>query len=476
MALNISAKEVNELRQKTGSGMMDCKKALVQAEGDFNKAIDILRKKGQKVSEARSNRETSEGIVIYKLNSSEDKASILSFTCETDFVAKNEEFKDLASKILDLAFDNSLNSVGDILKKDLYSNTVEQHIVNLIGKIGEKIEITEYKTLEGGKIVPYIHAGNKLGVLVSLSNVSSVDYISVGKDVAMQIAAMNPIAINSDQVDQSVIDKEIEIGKDQARKEGKTEQIIDRAFDSKGGDIRDEDLKIISVLSEVTISEIKTRDHLEKYVKKEMNTLAPNISSIAGENIGARLIAKAGSLEKLARLPSSTIQILGAEKALFRALKTASKPPKHGILFQHDDIHAAPKWQRCKIARSLASKIAIAARVDAYRGVKMDGSIETSLKNRIDEIKKLKKPKFKKQSQSDSFVSNRSSRGSLRDDKPRYKQYSKYGKIKRRSQSVHKSDRRSKYEKSSANTKDLRRSKAHNKSKRRSKSGRKTQS
>ena len=233
MAVNISAKEVNELRQKTGSGMMDCKKALVQAKGDFNKAIDILRKKGQKVSEARSNRETSEGIVIYKLNSSEDKASILSFTCETDFVAKNEEFKDLASKILDLAFDNSLNSVGDILKKDLYSNTVEQHIVNLIGKIGEKIEITEYKTLEGGKIVPYIHAGNKLGVLVSLSNVSSVDYISVGKDVAMQIAAMNPIAINSDQVDQSVVDKEIEIGKDQARKEGKPEQIIEKIAQGK---------------------------------------------------------------------------------------------------------------------------------------------------------------------------------------------------------------------------------------------------
>ena len=233
MALNISAKEVNELRQKTGSGMMDCKKALVQAEGDFNKAIDILRKKGQKVSEARSNRETSEGIIIYKLNSSEDKASILSFTCETDFVAKNEEFKDLASKILDLAFDNSLNSVGDILKKDLYSNTVEQHIVNLIGKIGEKIEIREYKTLEGEKIVPYIHAGNKLGVLVALSNISSIDYISVGKDVAMQIAAMNPIAINSDQVDQSVVDKEIEIGKDQALKEGKPEQIIEKIAQGK---------------------------------------------------------------------------------------------------------------------------------------------------------------------------------------------------------------------------------------------------
>ena len=231
--MSIDASVVKELRDKTGAGMMDCKKALVQAEGDFKKAIDILRKKGQKVSEARSNRETSEGIVIYKLNSSEDKASILSFTCETDFVAKNEEFKDLASKILDLAFDNSLNSVGDILKKDLYSNTVEQHIVNLIGKIGEKIEIREYKNLEGEKIVPYIHAGNKLGVLVSLSNVSSVDYISVGKDVAMQIAAMNPIAINSDQVDQSVVDKEIEIGKDQARKEGKPEQIIEKIAQGK---------------------------------------------------------------------------------------------------------------------------------------------------------------------------------------------------------------------------------------------------
>ena len=233
MAVNISAKEVNELRQKTGSGMMDCKKALVQAEGDFNKAIDILRKKGQKVSEARSNRETSEGIVIYKLNSSEDKASILSFTCETDFVAKNEEFKELATRILDLAFDNSLNSVGDILKTNLDTNTVEQHIVNLIGKIGEKIEIREYKNLEGEKIVPYIHAGNKLGVLVALSNISSIDYISVGKDVAMQIAAMNPIAISSDQVDQSVVDKEIEIGKDQARKEGKPEQIIEKIAQGK---------------------------------------------------------------------------------------------------------------------------------------------------------------------------------------------------------------------------------------------------
>ena len=233
MSVNISAKEVNELRQKTGSGMMYCKKALVEAGGDFHKAIDILRKKGQKVSAARSNRETSEGIVIYKLSSNEDKASILSFTCETDFVAKNEDFQELASRILDTAFENNFSSVEEILSSKLDSLTIEQEIVNLIGKIGEKIELRQFENLEGEKIVPYIHAGNKLGVLVSLVNTSSVDYVSAGKDVAMQIAAMNPIALNKDGVDQSVIDKEIEIGKEQAIKEGKPENIVEKIAQGK---------------------------------------------------------------------------------------------------------------------------------------------------------------------------------------------------------------------------------------------------
>ena len=213
--------------------MMDCKKALVEAGGDFDKAIDILRKKGQKVSAARSNRETSEGIVIYKLSSNEDKASILSFTCETDFVAKNEDFQELASRILDTAFENNFSSVEEILSSKLDSLTIEQEIVNLIGKIGEKIELRQFENLEGEKIVPYIHAGNKLGVLVSLVNTSSVDYVSAGKDVAMQIAAMNPIALNKDGVDQSVIDKEIEIGKEQAIKEGKPENIVEKIAQGK---------------------------------------------------------------------------------------------------------------------------------------------------------------------------------------------------------------------------------------------------
>ena len=230
MGVNISAKDVNELRKKTGSGMMDCKKALVEAEGDFQKAIDILRKKGQKVSAARSNRETSEGVVLCKLNSDESQASILSFTCETDFVAKNEDFQSLAQDIMEVAFENNLESIDEVLASEINGSTIEQLIV---GKIGEKIKILDFQIMSGEKIVPYIHVGSKLGVLVSLNNTANTDYVTAGKDIAMQIAAMNPIALDRDQVDQSVVEKEIEIGKEQARKEGKPEQIIEKIAQGK---------------------------------------------------------------------------------------------------------------------------------------------------------------------------------------------------------------------------------------------------
>ena len=233
MGVNISAKDVNELRKKTGSGMMDCKKALVEAEGDFQKAIDILRKKGQKVSAARSNRETSEGVVLCKLNSNESHASILSFTCETDFVAKNEDFQSLAQDIMEVAFENNLESIDEVLASEINGSTIEQLILEMVGKIGEKIEISDFQIMSGEKIVPYIHAGSKLGVLVSLNNTTNTDYVTAGKDIAMQIAAMNPIALDRDQVDQSVVEKEIEIGKEQARKEGKPEQIIEKIAQGK---------------------------------------------------------------------------------------------------------------------------------------------------------------------------------------------------------------------------------------------------
>lgn len=233
MGVNISAKDVNELRKKTGSGMMDCKKALVEAEGDFQKAIDILRKKGQKVSVARSNRETSEGLVLCKLNSDESQASILSFTCETDFVAKNKDFQSLAQDIMEVAFENNLESIDEVLASEINGSTIEQLIVEMVGKIGEKIKISDFQIMSGEKIVPYIHAGSKLGVLVSLNNTTNTDYVTAGKDIAMQIAAMNPIALDRDQVNQSVVEKEIEIGKEQARKEGKPDQIIEKIAQGK---------------------------------------------------------------------------------------------------------------------------------------------------------------------------------------------------------------------------------------------------
>ena len=167
--------------------------------------------------------------------------------------------------------------------------------------------------------------------------------------------------------------------------EKKLDAIFSAAEDSKGGEINSKDLSIISILSDNVINLVKVRDKMLNYISDLMNNIAPNLSAIAGPTIGARLIAKSGGMMKLARLPSSTIQVLGAEKALFRSLKSGSRPPKHGIIFQHDKVHSSPKWQRGKIARSLASKIAIAARIDVFRGSK-EIDIEHSLDERYREI------------------------------------------------------------------------------------------
>ena len=167
--------------------------------------------------------------------------------------------------------------------------------------------------------------------------------------------------------------------------EKKLDAIFSAAQDSKGGEINSKDLSIISILSENVINLVKVRDKMLNYISDLMNNVAPNLSAIAGPTIGARLIAKSGGMMKLARLPSSTIQVLGAEKALFRSLKSGSRPPKHGIIFQHDKVHSSPKWQRGKIARSLAAKIAIAARIDVFRGSK-EIDIEHSLDERYREI------------------------------------------------------------------------------------------
>ncbi len=224
----ISAQEVNKLRQMTGAGMMDCKKALTEAEGDFDKAIELLRKKGQKLSAKRADRETKEGVVVVKSSEDHKEAVLVAFTCETDFVAKNEDFVALANEIVDVAFANKPADVEALKTISLGDITVGEKIVENIGKIGEKLEVTAYEVLSGEAVVPYIHAGSKLGVLVALKGVNGTDVSAAGRDVAMQIAAMNPLAVDKSGVDSSVVEKEIEIGKEQARQEGKPEAMLEK--------------------------------------------------------------------------------------------------------------------------------------------------------------------------------------------------------------------------------------------------------
>ena len=229
----VTAQEVNKLRKMTGAGMMDCKKALVEADGDFDKAIEILRKKGQKVSEKRADRETTEGAVFIKNNQDETLAVLVAIGCETDFVAKNDDFQQLGKDILAVAFKNKPADVEVLKTLKIGDLTVDEKIIELVGKIGEKIEIVSYETLEGEKVIPYIHAGNKLGVMVALKGVGGADVAVAGKDVAMQIAAMKPVAVDKDDVDQAIVEKELEIGREQAIAEGKPENIVDKIAEGK---------------------------------------------------------------------------------------------------------------------------------------------------------------------------------------------------------------------------------------------------
>lgn len=224
----ITATDVNKLRQMTGAGMMDCKKALVEADGDFDKAIEILRKKGQKLSEKRADRETKEGSVFVRTSEDKTSAIIISFTCETDFVAKNEDFQSLGNEIADAAMANKPADLAALNELSLGELTVQAKTTEYVGKIGEKLEVTHYEMLTSEQVASYIHSNGKLGVLVALTGTGGNDVSDAGKDVGMQIAAMSPVAVDKDGVDQATIEKEIEIGKEQARQEGKPEQIIEK--------------------------------------------------------------------------------------------------------------------------------------------------------------------------------------------------------------------------------------------------------
>lgn len=230
---NITAADVSKLRNATGAGMMDCKKALVESDGDFDKAIEIIRKKGQAMANKRADREASEGVVLAKVNDSRTKAVMVVMNCETDFVAKNEGFVALAQSILDVALNNNVKDIEALKQLKVNGKLIADAIMEEVGKIGEKIDISLLDILEAPSVIAYIHAGNKLATMVGF-NIAGID-LQVSKDIAMQVAAMNPVAIDKDFVSQSVIDKELEIGMEQARNEGKPEAMLEKIAQGKLG-------------------------------------------------------------------------------------------------------------------------------------------------------------------------------------------------------------------------------------------------
>jgi elongation factor Ts len=229
---NITAADVNKLRMQTGAGMMDCKKALTEAEGDFEKAIDILRKKGAKVAANRGDREAKEGQVIAKVTSDGKRGVIVAVNCETDFVAKNEDFANFANTILNIAIEKNPSSI-DELKALPYNSeiTINDKIMEQVGKIGEKIDVTRYEVIEAAKVIAYNHPGNRLATIVGFSKADVKD--EVAKDVAMQIAAMAPVAVDKGDVDQVTLDRELDIAREQVRAEGKPEDMVEKIAQGK---------------------------------------------------------------------------------------------------------------------------------------------------------------------------------------------------------------------------------------------------
>jgi len=227
--MSISAAQVNELRKKTGAGMMDCKKALEESNGDFEKAIEFLRKKGAAIAAKRAEKTANEGVIATRVSDDNKYGVIVEINCETDFVAKSEDFVNLVNQVVTMAFDSKVMSIDELLEKNPDVNNL---VNDVMGKVGEKTEIRRlaaYK-VDNGFVVDYIHMGSKLGVLLKFENVSSAnsDLASLAKDISMQIAAMNPICVYREQVPSDLIEKEMEIYKELARKEGKPENILEK--------------------------------------------------------------------------------------------------------------------------------------------------------------------------------------------------------------------------------------------------------
>jgi len=218
--VTISAADVNKLRQQTGAGMMDCRKALIESNGDFEKAIDYLRAKGQKVAANRSDREAKEGVVIAKASADNTYGVVLLLSSETDFVAKNQEFIDFAQKVADTALASKTTTIDELKAVSLDGATVGERLLEMVAKIGEKIDVTRFEQVSADTVIPYIHGNFRIGVLVGLNKAASENVVAAGKDVAMQIAAMNPLAVDAAGVPQETVDREKAIAIEQIVAEG----------------------------------------------------------------------------------------------------------------------------------------------------------------------------------------------------------------------------------------------------------------
>jgi len=224
----ITASDVNALRKKTGAGMMDCKNALTEAEGNQDKAIEVLRKKGQKVAAKRADRDAAEGVIIAKISADGTFGAVVRISSETDFVAKNQEFIDFVTAVADKAVELKAATAEDLKAADMNGRTIEENILDQLGKIGEKIELVDYKSISAPAVFAYIHPGNRLATIMGLNKADVAEIATIGKEVNMQIAAMAPIALDKDGIDDATIKQEIEIGMDQARQQGKPEAMLEK--------------------------------------------------------------------------------------------------------------------------------------------------------------------------------------------------------------------------------------------------------
>ena len=224
MSVTITAADINKLRQTTGAGMLDCRKALTESNGDFEAAIDWLRKQGQKVAAKRSDREAKEGVVIAQTTADNKSGIVLCVSAETDFVSNNAEFVAFVKSIADAAISNNVNTAEELLQVSIGTEKVADMINDKLAAIGEKIGITRFERINAEYVASYIHGANRMGVLVGLSKASA----EAGKDVAMQIAAMNPLAVDESSIAPETIAREREIAIEQIKAEGKPAEMAEK--------------------------------------------------------------------------------------------------------------------------------------------------------------------------------------------------------------------------------------------------------